>query len=99
MILLYNEKGKAFETGHPDAPSMFTVAKMITEESTDTDLFFIAIKDNVPYSVNNTDVRHKKQDLWKFRAVNEESFDYYLKYLRTGNEVNYTRARRGINDG
>ena len=94
MVIFYDENGAPYESKRPEVVSNFMAAKYVKDDKSNSELFYVAIKDSVPFNKNYIDVRHKKQELWKFKNVNEDLFDSYLRFLRTGNDIAYNRVRR-----
>lgn len=61
--------------------------------------FYITVYNNVPYDPYGVDSHREENLSIKLKSVSEQTFDYYILYLKTRNSLYMTRANRSFING
>lgn len=61
--------------------------------------FYITVHNNVPYDPYGVDSHREDNLKISLKSVSEQTFDYYILYLKTRNSLYMTRANRSFING
>lgn len=94
-VTYYDRKGNLTD----DARNTF--AQILTKEKADgkqTKVFYITTYNNILYDPMGPD-GHRKNINLTLKDVDQQTFDYYIMYLKTKNSLYMTRAQRSFING
>ena len=94
-VTMYNKDGKEVAE---DSKALATVKTVETKQETSR-VYFVSTHSGVlhdPMGVNST---KRKDYTFIMKTVDQQTFDYYMMYLRTKNSLYLTRAQRRFVNG